>query len=77
MGPDAAGAVFDAACCIPKTAAALIPQRIQGAIAEQAVELFLRDIPVAGEKFTVPVLKKLIMLLISLRRILCYDGKKR
>ena len=77
MGPDAAGAVFDATCCIPKTAAALIPQRIQGAIAEQAVELFLRDIPVTGKIFTVPVLKKLIMLHISLRRILCYDGKKR
>jgi len=55
----AAGTVFDAVFPEFKIAAAFFAQCIQGTVAEQTVELFLRDTLVAGEIFTVRVAEKM------------------
>ena len=55
-------AVFDATAYIGKTSAATVAQCIQGAIAEQAVEVFFLYPLMTGKVFTVPVLEKFIVL---------------
>ena len=61
MGAETVGAVLDAVGQVAETAATLIPQGVQGAIAEQAVKI-LRVCPgMTGEIFTFPILKKIVM----------------
>ena len=62
MGFYAAGAVLDSIFRIGKTSAAAVAQRIQRAIAEQAVEVFFLYTLMAGKIFTVPVLEKFVVL---------------
>ena len=58
MRPQAAGAVLDPTGGIPEIPAAPIPQRIKGAVAEQAVEGFGICPGMTGEVFTFPILIK-------------------
>ena len=58
----AAAAVFDAVFRIRAISAAFAAQRIEWAIAEQAVKRFHRHIRVTGKVFAFPVLKKAEML---------------
>jgi len=61
VGPQAIGAVLDAAFRIAEIAAALVPQSIQGAVAKQATESFWIRTGMAGKILTFPVLEKVIM----------------
>ena len=61
VGPQASRAILIAALCIGEFAAALIPQGIQWAIAEQAAESFRIRTLMAGKIFTFPVLKKIVI----------------
>ena len=61
MGAQAPGAVLDARVRIGKAAAAFIAEGIQGAVAEQAVEILLVSALMAWEIFTFPVLKKVVI----------------
>ena len=62
VGKGTALTAFDALFRIHIAAPALLTQRIQGAVAKQAVEILLRDALMAGEELTVPVLEKGIVL---------------
>ena len=57
----ATGAILDAALHIAKIAAALITQRIQGAITKQTAEGFRVCPLMAGEILTLPVLKEIVV----------------
>lgn len=57
MGNKAVCTVLDALFRIAEVAAALITQRIQGAVAEQAVKILVR-LFVARKEFALPVLKE-------------------
>ena len=61
VGPQAIGTILDAAGQIGKTAAAFVAQGVEGAITEQAVEALPIRAGMAGEIFTFPVLKKIVM----------------
>ena len=61
VGAQAIGAVFDAAFGIGEVPSAPVAQGVQGTIAEQAAEGLGIRIGVAGEVFTFPVLKKIVM----------------
>ena len=61
VGFCAAGAVFDAVFCISKAAATLIPQGIQGAEAEQAVEVLFFPTLMTGELLAFSVLEELMV----------------
>ena len=61
VGPQAGRAIFDAAVGICKITAAFVAQGVQGAEAEQAVEVFPVSPLMAGEIFTFQVLKKFIV----------------
>jgi len=71
VGPQASAAVLDAAFCIGKAAATVLPQGIQGAKAEQAAEGIRVCSPMAGVIFTVLILEEIIM------RHSCLLHKKR
>ena len=60
VGKQAAGAVLDAAFRIGEAAAAVFAQGVEGTVAEQAVEAVLLRRLVAGEIFTLAVLKETI-----------------
>ena len=62
MGKGAVRAVLDPVFGIGAVAAAFSAQRIKRAIAEQTIELVLRDVCVAGKVFALPILKKTVML---------------
>ena len=61
MGKLAVGAVLDAVFRVLKITVAVFAQRVQRAIAEQAVEILGIGIFVAGEVFTCTVAEKLEM----------------
>ena len=60
VGKQAGGAVLDAAFRVGEAAAALFAQGVEGTVAEQAVEAVLLRRLVAGEIFTLAVLKETI-----------------
>jgi hypothetical protein len=62
VGKDAARAILVALFRIPEIAAAALAQRVQGAVAKEAVEAVRVIDPVTGEIFTFPVLEKGIVL---------------
>ena len=61
MGNQAAGAILDTLFGISKVAAALIPQRIEGAITEEAAEVFLISTPMAGKVFAGAILEEIVV----------------
>ena len=63
MRQSTVAAVFDLFLCIGAVSAALITQRVQGAVAKQAVEFILILHLVTGKVLTVPILKKTIGIL--------------
>jgi hypothetical protein len=67
VGHAAAGTILNAVLGIDKITAALVPQGIQGAVAEQAVELLRAGCVVAGEKLTFFMLEKGKLLALPIR----------
>ena len=61
MGLQAIGAILNAVGQIPKPAAALVTQRIKGAIAEQAIEGFGIRSLMAGKILAFPILEKFVI----------------
>ena len=61
MGLQAIGAILNAIGQIPECAAALVTQGIKGAIAEQAIKILRVRALMAGEIFTFPVLKEIVI----------------
>jgi hypothetical protein len=61
VGTEAIGAVLDAVFSVSKAAAAVFPQGVKGAIAEDTAETLRISSLVAGEIFTFPILKKIVM----------------
>ena len=61
VGTEAIGAVLDAVFSVSKAAAALFSQGVKGAIAEDTAESIRICSRVAGEIFTFPILKKIVM----------------
>jgi hypothetical protein len=61
VGKGAVYTAFHAVFGILKIAAALLPQGIEGAVAEQAVEILLRNASVTGEIFTFFILEELVV----------------
>ena len=55
------GAVLHSAFRIAETAAAPVAKRIQRAVAEKAIEILRICALMAGEIFTVPVLKEIVI----------------
>ena len=66
MGQQATGAVLDAVFQIPEIAAAFAAQRIQRAVAEQAVEVLRMVRLMAGEELARPVLGEGVSALLRL-----------
>ena len=60
VGTQARGAVFDAVRGIDEIAAAVFPQGVEGAVAEEAGEGVRIGILVAGEVFAIAVLKEIV-----------------
>ena len=61
MGAQAIGTILDSAICVGKVTAAVLPQCVQGAIAEQAIEGFRICALMAGKIVTFPILKKIVI----------------
>jgi hypothetical protein len=56
-----AGAILDPIFRVAKISATLIPQRIQRAVAEKAIKILRICAFMAREKFTSPILKKIVI----------------
>ena len=61
MGLQTTGTIFDAIGQVLKSAAALISQRIKGAVAKQAAERFRIRTLMAGKILAFPVLEEIII----------------
>jgi hypothetical protein len=57
----ALGAILDAVIRIKKVASAAVAQGIEGAVAEQTVEVFRVRAGMTGEVFTLLILEKIVM----------------
>ena len=66
VGDQTGGAVFDSLGGVSEMAAAPIAQRVEGAIAEQAVELLRISICVAGEIFAVAITEEAMIVVHSM-----------
>ena len=83
MGPHTERTVFDTILGIMAVSAAVLAQWIQGTVTEKTIKFCFRDSLMTGKIFTVPVLKKAVMVHGSLRKIvcnplvLCYNGRQR
>ena len=83
MGPEAWRTVFYAIFCVAAVSAAVSAKRIQWTVAEKTIKFCFRNSLMTGKIFTVPVLKKAVMVHGSLRKIvcnplvLCYNGRQR
>ena len=69
VGQQALGAILDALGGIGKAAAALVAQSVQGAVAEQAVELAVVGYRMTGEELTFPMLEKGVFFAFPIRLI--------
>ena len=73
MGFCTIGAVFDSIHGVDKASAAAVTQCVQGAIAEQATEVFILYALMAGKILAFTILEKLIVLHFELLRPLSTD----